>query len=197
MKRTITSLEAQQLWEQYRTGDLYALAQIMQVHYADLFHWGLRLCDEREFVKDCIQDVFLSLHRQHKKIGQVANVRSYLLAVLKSRILRELSQKHIRNKTHLTDEYSFSVEFAADLQLIERESEFMNITRLHELLGELPSRQKEIIYLRFYQNLSFEQIAEVMNLGKQSVYNLMQKSLKSLRANWTFLWNALLLAWLG
>jgi RNA polymerase sigma factor (sigma-70 family) len=117
-------------------------------------------------------------------ISSVENVRAYLLLVLKSRILRELSKKNRMSPTSISEDYTFSVEFSADLRLIEEEHEVYQLRKLEQVMNQLPARQKELIYLRFYQNLSFEQIADVMQLGRQSVYNLLQKSLTSLRKNW-------------
>ena len=184
MSKRLSSDEAHQLWQEYRAGDMYALAKIMQSYYADLFHWGMRLRADREFVKDCIQEVFVNLWTMHESIRSVDSVRSYLLVVLKTRILRELVTKHNMHQVTLSDDYSFSVEFAADIHLIEEEQEVYQIRKLEYGINHLPNRQKELIYLRFYQNLSFEQIADVMHLGHQSVYNLLQKSLTTLRKDW-------------
>lgn len=164
---------------------MYALASLMQSSYADLFHWGTRLHPDREFVKDCIQEMFVNLWNVQKTARPVENVRAYLLVILKTRILRELANKHTAYQSTISDDYAFSVEFAADIQLIDEENEIYQIRKLEQVVNHLPSRQKELIYLRFYQNLSFEQIENVMHLGRQSVYNLMQKSLNNLRKHWT------------
>lgn len=193
MKRRLTNEEAQQLWQDYRAGDIYALANLMERSYPDLFSWGMRLNADREFVKDCIQEIFLSLWKMQETIASVENVRSYLLVVLKSRMLRELSKKERKLHVSLTDDYTFSVEFSADLRLIDEEHEVYQLRKLEQVMNHLPPRQKELIYLRFYQNLSFEQIAEIMQLGRQSAYNLLQKSLLSLRRHWA---TALLVFWL-
>lgn len=185
MSKRLAPDEARQLWQDYRAGDRYALANLMQHYYADLFHWGMRLHTDREFVKDCLQEVFVNLWRTHETATAVENVRSYLLVVVKTRILRELARNPNSLHTALTDDYAFSVEFAADVRLIDEENEVYQIRQLEQVVNQLPQRQKELIYLRFYQNQSFEQIAEVMHLGRQSVYNLLQKSLNSLRKNWT------------
>ncbi len=184
MSERLTTQEAKQFWREYRSGDIHALATLMECYYPDLFGWGMRLHHDRDFVKDCIQEIFLSLWKVQETIVMVDNVRSYLLVVLKSRILRELSKKENKLHTRLTDEYEFSVEFSADLRLIEEENEVYQLRKLQQVMNQLPPRQKELIYLRFHQNLSFEQIAEVMQLGRQSVYNLLQKALGSLRKHW-------------
>ncbi len=184
MSGRLSTEEAQKLWREYRSGDMDALATLMERLYPDLFSWGMRMHSEREFVKDCIQDIFLSLWKVQETIASVENVRSYLLVVLKSRILRELSKKENKLYNSLTEDYTFSVEFSADLRLIEEEHEIYQLRKLAQVMNQLPPRQKELIYLRFHQNLSFEQIAEVMQLGRQSAYNLLQKSLGSLRKHW-------------
>lgn len=176
--------EAQRLWQEYRDGDIYALAHLMQRFYPDLFSWGVRLHGDRDFVKDCIQEMFLSLWKVQENISSVENVRSYLLVVLKSRMLRELAKKNRIDPTAVSDDYAFSVEFSADLRLIEEEHDVYQLRKLEQIMNQLPPRQKELIYLRFYQNLSFEQIADVMQLGRQSVYNLLQKALDNLRRHW-------------
>ena len=48
-------------------------------------------------------------------------------------------------------------------------------------LDELSPRQREIIYLRFYQNLSYEEIADIMDLNYQTSRNLLYKAIRSLR----------------
>lgn len=185
MSKRLTPEEARQLWQDYRAGDRYALANIMQHYYPDLFHWGMRLHTDRELVKDCLQEVFMNLWRTHESATAVENVRSYLLVVVKTRILRELARNPQSIHSALTDDYAFSVEFAADVRLIDEENEIYQVRKVEHIVNLLPQRQKELIYLRFYQNQSFEQIAEIMQLGRQSVYNLFQKSLNSLRKHWT------------
>lgn len=183
----------QQLWQDYRAGDPASLAQLMQLNYSDLFHWGVRFCPEREMVKDCIQELFLSLWQIHATIGEVENVRAYLLKSLKTKLLRELSKQH-NHFYELNDDYDFDVLFSADLRMIEDEYEVYQLKRLEHVLGQLPERQKELIYLRFYQDLSYDQIAETMQIGRQSLYNLLQKALTSLRKHWQVGLNLLLAA---
>jgi RNA polymerase sigma factor (sigma-70 family) len=50
------------------------------------------------------------------------------------------------------------------------------------LINVLPKRQKEIIYLKFFENLGREEIADIMQISPQAVSNLLQKALKNLRA---------------
>ncbi len=188
MNKGTTNSDIQNLWDDYRKGDPYALARIMEIFYADLFHWGMRIHYEREFVKDCLQDVFINLHRIQHKIGKVENVKSYLMVTVKRHMIQELEKQRTIKQVRWPDHAEFAVEFAVDFRLIKEEEDYHTLTKLNTLVNTLPTRQKEIIYLRFYQNLTFDQISVVMQLGKQSVYNLIQKALKTLKNNWVALW---------
>jgi RNA polymerase sigma factor (sigma-70 family) len=181
MATRISFDEARTLWREYQCGDMFALVTLMQGYYSDLYQWGMSLHAEKEFIKDCIQDVFLKLWKIQHSVAQVDNVKSYLLVTLKTKILQELSKKQVTHITSLSDEYCFLFEFSEDLRWIDEEHEIVKVKKLNLALNQLPSRQKEFIYLRFYQSLNFEQIAEVMSLSRQSTYNLFQKSLTSLR----------------
>ncbi|GAA4457226.1 sigma-70 family RNA polymerase sigma factor [Nibrella saemangeumensis] len=184
-RQRLTLPEAKKLWQDFRAGDSCALAKLMQVYYPDLLHWGMRLCPDREMVKDSIQDTFLSLWTKRTSLLEVENVRAYLLKSIKTRLLKELTGKqHQAFSFELPEGYVFSVEFSADLRLIEEEHEVYQIRRLEQALNQLPERQKEIIYLRFYEQLDFEQIADIMHIGRQPVYNLLYKALHNLRTYW-------------
>jgi len=105
----------------------------MERLYPDLFNWGMRLHHEGELVKDCIQEIFLSFWKIQDTIAPVENVRSYLLVVLKIRILRELSKKENKLYQSLTDDYAVAVEFSADLHLIEEEHEVYQLRKLEQV----------------------------------------------------------------
>ncbi|HEV7348315.1 sigma-70 family RNA polymerase sigma factor [Telluribacter sp.] len=182
MKQRLTIQEIQQLWLDYQSGDMEALATLMQAFYADLYNWGLRFVPEGETVRDCLQDVFLALWQKHGHMAVVQDVPAYLFKTVKHRLLQEYRRKSFTQVMSLTDEqYTVHVEFSADLRQIEEEHQVYRLRRLEQLMNQLPERQREIIYLRFYQNLEFDQIAEIMQIGKQPVYNLLHRALKNMR----------------
>jgi DNA-directed RNA polymerase specialized sigma24 family protein len=63
--------------------------------------------------------------------------------------------------------------------LEEAQAEQVKLVR--QLVARLSKRQQEVIYLRFYGDIEIEEIAEIMHLNRQSVYNLLHDALKELR----------------
>jgi RNA polymerase sigma factor (sigma-70 family) len=52
---------------------------------------------------------------------------------------------------------------------------------MRQALSGLSKRQQEVIYLRFYVDADIDEIAEIMGLNRQSVYNLLHEGLKKLK----------------
>ncbi len=84
----------------------------------------------------------------------------------------------------IEEEYNFFYEFSIEKMIIEKQISDDKARKLKKTLSLLSKRQKEIIYLKFYQHLDHGQIAELMNLNSQSVYNLLHEAIQRLRNLW-------------
>jgi RNA polymerase sigma factor (sigma-70 family) len=174
-----------ELWDLFRAGDEVAYTRLIKKYSKILFNYGFRICQDKDFLKDCIQDVFLELWNRRLKISPTQAVKWYLFKAVRLRIFREQS-KWNRNETP-DENYTFLVEFNIESKMIT-DLETMELgTRIKQVLNGLPPRQREIMYLRFYENLDFENISQIMEISKQSVHNLLQKAYKNFRAEWVVL----------
>lgn len=172
-----------QLWNQFRSGDRRAYTQIIEHYIETLFNYGCRLSKDRDFVKDCVQDVFIALWKGHANISEAQSVKWYLFKSLRMRIYRE-SPKWDRTD-QVPEDYHFAIEFNVESQWIkELEIEELSL-KVKDVLNALPARQREVIYLRFFEDLEMEEVMDVMQLSRQSVHNLLQKAFKNFRADWS------------
>lgn len=71
------------LWNLVLKGDMKALSFLYKKHYELLLNFGLKYTSDEEFVKDCIQDLFVKLCTS-KRLSSTEYVRSYLLTSLKN-----------------------------------------------------------------------------------------------------------------
>jgi RNA polymerase sigma factor (sigma-70 family) len=77
-------------------------------------------------------------------------------------------------------------DFSHEWLLIEQDSLNEMTLKVSELLNKLPKRQREVLYLRFYQNLERTEIAEIMGVNEQSVSNNLQSAFKNFKDNWQY-----------
>jgi RNA polymerase sigma factor (sigma-70 family) len=166
------------LWESFRNGDKEAFAALFRAHYEALFRYGSKFSPDSELLEDCIQELFIELW-QAKSRTPVMSVKAYLLKSLKYKLLRTFSQRG--KLVQLTDKDGPSFEWSHETLLIAEQEDVEKRRRVMDALGRLPARQKEIIYLKYYQNLSYEEVSEIMNINYQVARNLLYQAIKSLK----------------
>lgn len=77
----------QHLWDDFRNGCENSYALIYQSHFYSLYSYGLKICGEREVVKDCIQDLFVYIWRNREKLTTTNSIKYYLYKSLKRRLI--------------------------------------------------------------------------------------------------------------
>lgn len=173
------------LWKRFLSGDTEAFDLLMSLHFRTLFQYGSKFSKDKELVKDCIQDLFLILWEKRANLNKDAAVKPYLLASLRRLMHRSTASKSwIGDETLDNQEAHFDIEFSVEEQYIQHESALTRSRQLKQLLDELPKRQKEVIYLRFFQDMDRNQISEVMDITPQTVSNLLQIAIKQLKKQW-------------
>lgn len=188
MKTTVlpfTRFDDITLWNNLKEGDEKSFSMLFERYYADLVRYGNSLSPYEEKVQDCVQDVFTDIWVYRASLQGSVVVKAYLLSSVRKRIARLFERDHIFRKTTSTDSIAFLLEFSVEHELIDDDYVTKEkVIHLNKLLNELPSRQKEALYLRYNQGLTVEQIAEMLDVNYQSASNLLHRGLLSLRKEW-------------
>lgn len=178
---TISS-STENLWKRFCSGEQEALNLIYQVHVDDLYHYGMHFCRDSERVKDCLQDLFQCLWLDHEQLNSdINNTRYYLITSLRRRLLRSLEKTRRTRTEELGETFDFELIPSREEIIIQDETYLRQTKELHEGISKLSCRQREAIYLRFYQNLSYEEIAKLMTIKVESVYNIISKAIGLLK----------------
>ena len=174
-------MKASQLWQSMLHGDESAFTQLYQSYSYRLLAYGSKIAFDENTVKDAIQDVFVRLWKNRNTISPVQNVRVYLFKSLRNRLYKmlELAHKYEKEVTEdMTSTTIPSIEDAIILSELKKEQ----FLKLHYYLQNLPTHQREAIHLRFFQNLKITEIADLMDINKQSVSNSIFRGLATLRS---------------
>lgn len=172
------------LWELILKGDMKAMSLLYKKHYELLLNFGLKYTPDEEFIKDCIQDVFVKLCAS-KRLSSTKYVRSYLLTSLKHIIFDKLSSLKV---TEELDEYFFELKIENSVleTLFKDNDEDLQLSKkLINAYKSLPDNQRMAIYLRYVRGLSYKEMAIVLNVNPQSSMNLVSRALTSLRSKMT------------
>jgi len=169
-------------WERMTTGDQNAFICIYQSHYQSLLSYGFSLTANLELTKDCLQEMFLELWKKRASLNKdVTDIRSYLFTWLRRKISKELTKlNELNNKAHNPQQqgqYSWSYE---ELLIAFQQTE-EDKNKLRNALNKLTKKQLEIIELKFFENLSYADIAAKTALTQRTVYNLVYEAIRHLR----------------
>jgi RNA polymerase sigma-70 factor (ECF subfamily) len=175
------------LWHEAQAGDKDAFCQLAETQYRSLFTYATNFTSDREFIKDSIQEVFIRIWERRATLTiQVVSI--YLFKSLRNQLLQEFR----RPVPTLASLHSQEVSDLSDWQTIEQEIEQHEADsesqhKVRRAIDALPKRQQEVVFLKFYKGLENEQIAELMDINRQSVANLLFRALGSLKTKIDFL----------
>lgn len=171
------------LVEKAQKGDRQAFQEIYNLYYDRLYRYGCSTFTDEGLVHDTIQDVFVWLMQHPHKLARIDNLDTYLFKCVR----RNLSSSSQRAKSKKNSAKRYYQGQQEEMSVEERfiESERLNTqsTWLSYQLDQLSPHQKEVIYLRFYENLSYDQMADIFAVSNQVVRNSVYRALKSLRQN--------------
>jgi RNA polymerase sigma-70 factor (ECF subfamily) len=149
--------------------------QLVDEHQSMVFSIALRMTGDRGLAEEIAQDVFLELDRNLGKLESANHVCFWLRRVTINRSTDALRRRRVRG----TDLW-VEVEDAHGLPAEERESPLS--ARLEQLLATLPESQRAALVLRYQEDLSPYEIAEMLKTPLATVKSHLQRGLKLLRA---------------
>jgi len=172
-------------WSRFKNGDLKALEHIYKVHVKSLINYGLKITPDLALIQDSIQDLFIELWKNRQNLTDTTHPKFYLFRALRNKLSRALSRQSFVGQGQMQLSSDGLLTEYIELEMMAKEQEAQIRGTLQQLIGKLPERQREAIYLRFYHNISYEDIASLMNMNYQSVLNLVQRALKTLRKEYS------------
>ncbi|MDR1500494.1 MAG: RNA polymerase sigma factor [Tannerellaceae bacterium] len=169
------------VWQQFRRGDMEAFAALFEETADRLFCYGMKFTNDRELVKDAVQDVFVKLYQTREKLPDVGKPVFYLFKILKNTLIDAMRK---REKTVYMEDggLPFYVEFALDGDCDAGAAEdYEKKEKFDKVIALLTGRQKEAVYLRFHAGLSYDEIAELLGINGQSARNLVHRVMEKVR----------------
>jgi RNA polymerase sigma factor (sigma-70 family) len=171
------------LWEQFKCGDRAAFELLIRQHYRTLFCYGTKFITDQDALTDCIHELFGSLWERRAYLGETDQIKPYLLKSLRNRIIKEKQRSNVFVSIDNEDE-TFLTEENIESRIISFEDHEEKKKQIDYVLHQLTPRQREIIYLKFYENLTNDQIAMVLAISRPAVANLLHVTLKQFREKW-------------
>jgi RNA polymerase sigma-70 factor (ECF subfamily) len=156
-------------------GDHLAFKRLVERYQSRLFNFLYRYLREREAAEDLTQEVFLKVYQAAPRFEPRAKVRTWIFAIAYNVAVNELRRRQRRGFFGLLAHEERAMEVSkAEAQLELEET-------MTEALGLLPRNQRAALLLRVRDELSYQEIAEILGVSRASVESLLFRGRERLR----------------
>ncbi|WP_316830902.1 RNA polymerase sigma factor [Pedobacter aquatilis] len=170
------------LWERLRSGDKDAFFDLYAALYYPLVNFGIRVCADADISSEATDLVFRTIWEKHDTLNRVDNVEAYLRTFLKRKLLRILERnKKVNDALFNAGAEGDWMEMSYEEFIVKVQSDEMVQYQLKNALEKLTFRQKQLIHLKFFDGLNYEQIAAQTSQTVKTAYNTIYDALKILR----------------
>lgn len=183
-KMSIVKTSEETIWNNLKQGDERALGELYKLHIDDLFSYGICHSLDRNYVMDCIHDLFLDLFKYRKNISAMADGKYYLFKSLKRKINRKYQRKTVtvsEGFEYLITNSSKNHTKSHEEDIIKKERKKEKQKKLSTVLSTLTKKQRKGIFLRYDQEKSYQEISQIMGVSIQTARTIIYRALKTLR----------------
>jgi len=180
------------LVEQVRNGNREAFRSIVERYSGLVYHIAYSMCHHPQNAQDAVQEVF---YRAYKAIGSYNPqwaFKTWLRRITVNYLLDQKKKKNV-DAVSMTQEDDSVYEFS-DRKYDPAQAHYQNERELllRKAVSELPEKQRMAITLRHFDDLSYEEIAEIMEMPLGTVMTQIHRGRKSLAERLETLQNELM-----
>lgn len=164
-------------WNALRQGERSALSNLYSFYYPRLMIYGRKFTSETDHIKDSINAVFLYIWEKRDTLSEAHHVGNYLFKAFQRQLNREGSAA-------FQPPSGIDITTGSDEDgLIARQEDATRIAELKKAILNLPKRQRELIFMKYYEGFSYGEITAKTGLSTRAVYNQIHTAIQTLRKN--------------
>lgn len=167
----------QQVIASLKKGDKHAFALIYSEYYAKLIRYIFAISDSDSQAEDVVQDTFLYIWKNHKKLKNEGAFSAYLYKCSHNFFIDKYRKESRRFKLieQLRQEAFLELEYA------EKEVKEKRLTALLKIIDQLPEKRKDIFILYKLNNYRYKEIADMRNISVRTVESQIRKALITIK----------------
>lgn len=184
--KNLTEMTNEELAMAYIGGDNAAFEIILQRTKDGVFSYILYLVQNEEIANDVFQDTYVKalVYLQRGKYEATGKVSSWLIRIAHNVVMDNYRRRTSHGMVENGLENDLSNIASDDMMGFSRETEYVNqqvMADVKRLMNYLPENQKQVVYMRFFQDLSFKEIAEDTGVSINTALGRMRYALKNMR----------------
>lgn len=165
-------MEDKRLWKNIKSGDKKALTDLHEKYFHQMCLYAHKTTDNSGIVEELVSDCFIKIWENRKKISIKNSVKNYIFLILRNSIIdyfrkKQVHQETLENLPEIADENYFD--------------EQKQYAFLYQALEKLPQQRRKILELAVFESQSYKQIAEKLNISKNTVKTQIARAYRFLK----------------
>lgn len=178
MKSLKSNLQEKIILLKLRTGDSDAFAYFYNQYVARIYRFVFMKVSDKDLAQDMTQEIFLKVWQQMVDKKQIKSFTAFIFRIARNTVIDHYRQK---------DNQSLPLEYIEDISQDQASSpdkhldKHLDLKRLLQNLQNLKDEYKEVLLLRYVEDLSIDDIAQVIQKDKNNVRVLIHRALNKLK----------------
>lgn len=182
-------MQEQDLIERIRTGDPRAFKELYESSVTMVYNVCFRMLGDPHDAEDVTQEVFFEAYKSLKRFRFESKLSTWLYRIAVNRSLNH--QRKRKLERWLSLDFNASEDGTDNLDVPDASEESPNGMMekkdteriVQEAIGKLPERQRTALLLHRYEDLSYQEIAKIMDVSVASVESLLHRAKQTLAKN--------------
>jgi RNA polymerase sigma-70 factor (family 1) len=171
----VDAISDDDLISMYRNGDAEAFEVLFDRYYRSVFNFALYMVHDSGRAEDILQETFLAVARTAKRYEPKGHFRTWLMRIVRNRCLNCLEAERVRRE--VLKEAAVDAPDACNDPTPEQCVQADELSgQLRRLVMDLPERQREAIVLFAFEKMSYQEIAESLDLPLNTVKTLIYRA---------------------
>lgn len=181
------SLHEASLIEQSKAGDMESFEQLIISHQKKAFNIAYRILGNLEDANDVTQEALIKAYRGIKNFNGKSSFSTWLYAIVNNTCMDFIRKNRKTKLTYLdreyeTEESSYKIQVHGDNETPEEVLEKKEVQKIiHDCINKLSYEHRRIVVLRDIEQLSYSEIAEILNCSEGTVKSRISRARKNLR----------------
>ena len=155
-----TIVEDRYLWDNIKKGSKKDLKQLHDRYFNQLCLYAFKSAQNPEILEELVSDCFIKLWENRKNIEIKTSVKHYIYLMLRNSII-----DYQRKRKFLTESLD-KINEPASADFFEEQKDYAD---LYSALEKLPEQRRKILELAVFESLSYNEIAEKLQISRNTV----------------------------
>lgn len=184
--KKLVEMTDEELAVSYMNGDNQAFDILLSRNQSKIFTYILIFLHNEDIANDVFQNIFVKIiiRLQHRQYSPTGKFTAWCLRIAHNEIMDWFRRQSSSRVVDPLDDNDLNKHLSSSMVSSSRESEVVNsqvLSDVKRLMYALPESQREVVYMRYYQDMSFKEIAKATDVSINTALGRMRYAIINMR----------------